>query len=147
MDTSCCTFIWIWIFLVYILRWRGNKAFDVKGPLVIFGMYIWFTFVCMELYSWKLGTEIYKFFHNFILSQLLDELQIDLWPVQSGNRASRCTGVALSVAAGLLGACLPGTGARIIALVGGPCTEGPGMVSFPFCCCIFLFMQLIYVRL
>lgn len=49
--------------------------------------------------------------------------------MQPGNRASRCTGVALSVAAGLLGACLPGTGARIIALVGGPCTEGPGTVK------------------
>ena len=46
-----------------------------------------------------------------------------------GNRVSRCTGVALSVAASLLGACLPGTGARIIALVGGPCTEGPGTVT------------------
>ena len=51
-----------------------------------------------------------------------------------GTRASRCTGVALSVAAGLLGACLPGTGARIVALVGGPCTEGPGTVMLPFLC-------------
>ncbi|XVE81217.1 hypothetical protein DITRI_Ditri15bG0045100 [Diplodiscus trichospermus] len=59
---------------------------------------------------------------------LLDELQTDQWPVQAGHRAARCTGVALSVAAGLLGACLPGTGARIIALVGGPCTEGPGTI-------------------
>ena len=59
---------------------------------------------------------------------MLDELQTDQWPVQTGHRASRCTGVALSVATGLLGACLPGTGARIVALVGGPCTEGPGMV-------------------
>lgn len=58
----------------------------------------------------------------------MDELQTDQWPVSPGNRASRCTGVALSVAASLLGACLPGTGARIIALVGGPCTEGPGTV-------------------
>ena len=49
--------------------------------------------------------------------------------MQPGHRALRCTGVALSVAAGLLGACLPGTGARIIALVGGPCTEGPGTVK------------------
>lgn len=40
--------------------------------------------------------------------------------------------MALNVAAGLLGACLPGTGARIIALVGGPCTEGPGTVCL-FC--------------
>ncbi|KAF9666028.1 hypothetical protein SADUNF_Sadunf16G0186300 [Salix dunnii] len=63
---------------------------------------------------------------EFTLNSLLDELQTDQWPVAPGTRASRCTGVALSVAAGLLGACLPGTGARIVALVGGPCTEGPG---------------------
>lgn len=43
-----------------------------------------------------------------------------------GNRSLRCTGVALSVAAGLLGGCVPGTGGRILALVGGPCTEGHG---------------------
>ncbi|XP_077212973.1 protein transport protein SEC23 E-like [Tasmannia lanceolata] len=65
---------------------------------------------------------------EYTLNSLLDELQTDQWPVQSGNRALRCTGVALSVAAGLLGACMPGTGARIIALVGGPCTEGPGTI-------------------
>ncbi|XP_042516474.1 protein transport protein SEC23-like [Macadamia integrifolia] len=65
---------------------------------------------------------------EYTLNSLLDELQTDQWPVQPGNRALRCTGVALSVAAGLLGACLPGTGARIIALVGGPCTEGPGTI-------------------
>ncbi|PKA61239.1 hypothetical protein AXF42_Ash006136 [Apostasia shenzhenica] len=62
---------------------------------------------------------------EYTLNALLDELQTDQWPVEAGNRARRCTGVALSVAAGLLGACLPGTGARIVALVGGPCTEGP----------------------
>ncbi|RWW17249.1 hypothetical protein GW17_00018831, partial [Ensete ventricosum] len=56
------------------------------------------------------------------------ELQSDRWPVEAGNRALRCTGVALSVAAGLLGACVAGTGVRIIALVGGPCTVGPGMI-------------------
>lgn len=61
--------------------------------------------------------------------QLLEELGTDQWPVGPGNRSLRCTGVALSVAAGLLGACMPGTGARIVALVGGPCTEGPGSVS------------------
>ncbi|KAG0464136.1 hypothetical protein HPP92_020205 [Vanilla planifolia] len=65
---------------------------------------------------------------EYTLNALLDELQTDQWPVEAGNRARRCTGVALSVAAGLLGACLPGTGARIITLVGGPCTEGPGMI-------------------
>ncbi|KAL0798723.1 hypothetical protein Bca101_053898 [Brassica carinata] len=65
---------------------------------------------------------------EYTLDLLLDELQSDQWPVQPGHRPQRCTGVALSVAAGLLGACLPGTGARIVALVGGPCTEGPGTI-------------------
>lgn len=65
---------------------------------------------------------------EFTIDSLLDELQSDQWPVAPGNRAKRCTGVALNVAAGLLGACLPGTGARIVALVGGPCTEGPGKI-------------------
>ncbi|KAG7583116.1 Zinc finger Sec23/Sec24-type superfamily [Arabidopsis suecica] len=65
---------------------------------------------------------------EFTLNSLLDELQSDQWPVQPGHRSQRCTGVALSVAAGLLGACLPGTGARIVALIGGPCTEGPGTI-------------------
>ncbi|KAI3963008.1 hypothetical protein MKX01_029234 [Papaver californicum] len=65
---------------------------------------------------------------EYTLNSVLDELQADQWPVQPGHRAARCTGVALGVAAGLLGACLPGTGARIIALVGGPCTEGPGTI-------------------
>lgn len=49
--------------------------------------------------------------------------------MEQGNRASRCTGVALSVAAGLIGASVDGTGARIITLLGGPSTEGPGMVK------------------
>lgn len=65
---------------------------------------------------------------EYTLNSLLDELQRDQWPVEANNRAMRCTGMALSVAAGLLGACVPGTGARIIALVGGPCTEGPGTI-------------------
>ncbi|GAB2227871.1 hypothetical protein Droror1_Dr00009699 [Drosera rotundifolia] len=65
---------------------------------------------------------------EYTLNSLLDELPTDQWQVPPGYRALRCTGVALSVAAGLVGACLPGTGARIIALVGGPCTEGPGVI-------------------
>ncbi|TKY59929.1 transport protein Sec23A [Spatholobus suberectus] len=65
---------------------------------------------------------------EYTLYSVLDELQTDPWPVSLGTRPARCTGVALSVAAGLLAACNPGTGARIIALVGGPCTEGPGSI-------------------
>ncbi|CAN4120872.1 unnamed protein product [Withania somnifera] len=65
---------------------------------------------------------------EYTLDSLLDELATDQWPVALGNRASRCTGMALSVATGLLGACMAGSGARIVALVGGPCTEGPGAI-------------------
>ncbi|XP_051133212.1 protein transport protein SEC23-like [Andrographis paniculata] len=65
---------------------------------------------------------------EYTLNSLLDELATDQWPVAPGNRSLRCTGVALSVAAGLLGTCTAGTGARIVALVGGPCTEGPGVI-------------------
>eukprot|EP00249_Psilotum_nudum_P023949 c29037_g1_i2 orf=226-2505(+) len=65
---------------------------------------------------------------EFILSALLDELQRDPWPVQTDQRAARCTGTALSVAAGLLGVCVPGTGARILAFLGGPCTEGSAVI-------------------
>lgn len=65
---------------------------------------------------------------EFSLATLLDDLQRDAWPVQLEHRPMRCTGMALSVAAGLLGACVPGTGARIMAFLGGPCTEGPGTI-------------------
>eukprot|EP00850_Spirogloea_muscicola_P001226 SM000004S15096 [mRNA] locus=s4:1232983:1238730:+ [translate_table: standard] len=65
---------------------------------------------------------------EFTLATVLDELQRDAFPVQPEQRAARCTGTALSVAAGLLGACVPGSGARILTFVGGPCTEGPGTI-------------------
>jgi hypothetical protein len=56
-------------------------------------------------------------------------MQKDPWHVPADQRASRCTGAALSVAANLLGVCVPGSGGRIMAFVGGPSTEGPGSVS------------------
>lgn len=65
---------------------------------------------------------------EFALNSVLDELQKDPWPVASDQRAMRCTSTALSVAAGLLGACVPGSGARIMAFIGGPSTEGQGAI-------------------
>ncbi|CAH9049940.1 unnamed protein product [Cuscuta epithymum] len=65
---------------------------------------------------------------EYTLNSLLDELDTDQWLVPPGNRPLRCTGAALSVASGLLSACMAGAGARIVALVGGPCTEGPGAI-------------------
>ncbi|XP_059312054.1 protein transport protein SEC23 C [Lycium ferocissimum] len=65
---------------------------------------------------------------EFTLNTILEELQRDPWPVPADQRAARCTGTALSVAAHLLGICVPGSGARIMAFLGGPSTEGPGCI-------------------
>ncbi|XP_015895804.3 protein transport protein SEC23 C [Ziziphus jujuba] len=65
---------------------------------------------------------------EFALNSVLEELQKDPWPVPADQRAARCTSTALSIAASLLGACVPGSGARIMAFVGGPSTEGPGAI-------------------
>ncbi|MQL85480.1 hypothetical protein Taro_017982 [Colocasia esculenta] len=63
--------------------------------------------------------------HGF---RVLEELQKDPWPVPADQRSSRCTSTALSLAASLLGICVPGSGARIMAFLGGPSTEGPGAI-------------------
>ncbi|XP_071931547.1 protein transport protein SEC23 C-like isoform X2 [Coffea arabica] len=65
---------------------------------------------------------------EFTLSSIFEELQKDPWPVPADQRAARCSGTALSVAAHLLGICVPGSGARIMAFLGGPSTEGPGSI-------------------
>ncbi|KAI3983856.1 hypothetical protein MKX01_011564 [Papaver californicum] len=65
---------------------------------------------------------------EFALNSVLEELQKDPWPVNPDQRATRCTSTALSVAASLLGACVPGSGSRIMAFVGGPATEGTGAI-------------------
>ena len=62
------------------------------------------------------------------LTGILEQLQRDPWPVANDKRAQRCTGVAMSVAVGLLETTFPNTGARIMLFAGGPATEGPGMV-------------------
>ncbi|KAK9902312.1 hypothetical protein M0R45_001733 [Rubus argutus] len=65
---------------------------------------------------------------EFALNSVLEELQRDPWQVPADQRATRCTSTALSVAASLLGACVPGSGARIMAFIGGPSTEGHGAI-------------------
>uniref|UniRef100_A0A8D3CF53 Protein transport protein SEC23 n=1 Tax=Scophthalmus maximus TaxID=52904 RepID=A0A8D3CF53_SCOMX len=62
------------------------------------------------------------------LTDLLGELQRDPWPVPQGKRPLRSTGVALTVAVGLLEGTFPNTGARVMLFIGGPPTQGPGMV-------------------
>jgi protein transport protein SEC23 len=68
---------------------------------------------------------------EFQLTNALEQLQRDPWPVANDKRPLRCTGVALSVAAGLLETNFVNTGARIMLFSGGPATEGPGMVVGP----------------
>jgi len=65
---------------------------------------------------------------EFQLTGVLEALTRDPWPVANDKRPLRCTGVAISVAVGLLETTYPNTGARIILFAGGPATEGPGMV-------------------
>jgi len=62
------------------------------------------------------------------LTDLLGELMRDPWPVPQGKRYVRSTGVALSIAVSLLEVTYPNTGGRIMLFVGGPCSQGPGMV-------------------
>lgn len=65
---------------------------------------------------------------SFTLESILEDLQRDPWPVPSDQRVQRCTGVALSVAVGLLESAYSRQGARVMMFVGGPATVGPGMV-------------------
>lgn len=68
---------------------------------------------------------------EFQLTNILEQLQKDPWPVANDKRALRCTGVALSVAVGLMESSFQNSGGRIMLFTGGPCTEGPGMVVGP----------------
>lgn len=65
---------------------------------------------------------------EFQLTKALEQLQKDPWPVANDRRPLRCTGVALSVAVGLLESSFQNSGGRIMLFAAGPATEGPGMV-------------------
>lgn len=68
---------------------------------------------------------------EFQLTSTLEQLQKDPWPVANDKRSLRCTGVALSVATGLLETLFQNAGGRILLFAGGPATEGPGQVVGP----------------
>jgi protein transport protein SEC23 len=65
---------------------------------------------------------------EYSLSAVLEDLRRDQWPVATGKRAERCTGVAISVAQALLETTHNQHSGRILMMLGGPCTIGPGMV-------------------
>ncbi|KAI9741009.1 MAG: GTPase-activating protein S23 [Cirrosporium novae-zelandiae] len=68
---------------------------------------------------------------EFQLTNALEQLQKDPWPVANDKRPLRCTGVALSVAVGLMETSFVNAGGRIMLFAGGPPTEGPGTVVGP----------------
>ena len=68
---------------------------------------------------------------EYQLTNALEQLQRDPWPVANDKRPLRCTGVALSVAVGLLETSFQNAGGRIMLFAGGPGTEGPGLVVGP----------------
>lgn len=57
------------------------------------------------------------------LTDIIEELQPDPWPVAQGKRPLRATGAAVSVAVSLLETAYPNTGARIMVFMGGPGTH------------------------
>lgn len=68
---------------------------------------------------------------EFQITNVLEQLQRDPWPVANDKRPLRCTGVALNVAVGLLETSFLNTGGRIMLFTSGPATEGPGHVVSP----------------
>lgn len=66
------------------------------------------------------------------LTSILEELQRDPNRVPSDRRPYRCTGVAMSVALGLLEATYSGSGARVMVFTGGAVTYGPGQIASEF---------------
>ncbi|KAJ9109569.1 GTPase-activating protein S23 [Naganishia adeliensis] len=65
---------------------------------------------------------------EFQLTQIVEHLTRDPWPVASDRRPMRCTGLAVNVAVSMLESTFPNTGARVMLFAGGPATEGPGLV-------------------
>jgi len=68
---------------------------------------------------------------EFQITNMLEQLQRDPWPVANDKRPLRCTGVALSVAIGLLETSFQNAGAHIMMFTSGAATEGPGLVVSP----------------
>ena len=68
---------------------------------------------------------------EFQITNVLEQLQRDPWPVANDKRPLRCTGVALNIAVGLLETSFQNAGGRIMLFTSGPATEGPGIVVSP----------------
>eukprot|EP00850_Spirogloea_muscicola_P021046 SM000234S07906 [mRNA] locus=s234:125986:130410:- [translate_table: standard] len=65
---------------------------------------------------------------EFTLTTTIEELRPDRHDPQVGQRARRATGAALTIAVALVEALGAGAVGRVMLMVSGPCTEGPGKV-------------------
>jgi len=66
---------------------------------------------------------------EYHMSTILEELEPDAWPVQTGRRPMRCTGAALGAATALLELAAAQSASRLMLFTGGPCTVGDGAVA------------------
>ena len=65
---------------------------------------------------------------EFVLSNILEDLQPDCFPREKGQRPYRATGAAIAVASGVLAEAHSAQGARVMVFTTGPCTVGPGTI-------------------
>lgn len=65
---------------------------------------------------------------EYQLTNILENLVADPWPVAHGDRPLRCTGSAVNIATILLANTFSGFGARIFLFSAGLCTLNPGMI-------------------
>ncbi|KNG77098.1 hypothetical protein PFMG_03245 [Plasmodium falciparum IGH-CR14] len=65
---------------------------------------------------------------EYNINMLLEDIQKDNWPTPPDQRAKRCTGVALSVAIGLLECCCNQLSGRVMMFIGGADTTSPGKI-------------------
>lgn len=65
---------------------------------------------------------------EFGLTDIIEELQQDPWPVRADRRPLQSAGAGLSLAVGLLESVCRGNCARVLGFIGNPCTQGPGLI-------------------
>lgn len=61
------------------------------------------------------------------LINIIKNLQSEQFAVKRSNRVARCTGQAMMVSAALVHS-FGGIGGRVLNIISGPCTRGPGMI-------------------
>ena len=65
---------------------------------------------------------------EFTLTDIIEDLQQDPWPVRADKRPLQSAGAGLSLGIGLLESACRGNCARVMGFIGNPCTQGPGLI-------------------